>query len=145
MHYQEGRLSSMLILSSSSFSISLRFRLASKHTSYFFIFPWRHCSFLTLSAILRYSLAIWFSQCTSCSFRRAFSCENCCLSRERASALCFSCCSAKRDTSESDKSFICNSSLAFCQRFSKVALFSLNASISPLSALSWSLRSLWNC
>lgn len=76
MHYQEGRFSSMLIRYSSSFSISRRFRLASKHTSYFLILPCRHCSFLTLSAILRYSLAMWFSQCTSCSLRRAFSCEN---------------------------------------------------------------------
>lgn len=53
-----GKFRRLLILLSSSFSISLKFRLASRQISYFLIFPYKFCYLRTLSAIFRYNLAI---------------------------------------------------------------------------------------
>jgi hypothetical protein len=54
----QGRLSSKLILSSSSFSTSRRLRLACMQPSYFFTFPTRYCSFRRQSATFRYNFAM---------------------------------------------------------------------------------------
>lgn len=115
----QGKLSNILILSNSSFSISLKLRFASKQTSYFLILPYKHCYFLTLSAIFLYNLAMWFWHWMSCSLRIVFYWVFCWFKRKTVSLACFWCWSKAKVSSVSEISLSWHSSFSFWTFLSK--------------------------